>query len=140
MRLAELGVLDRAELRGYVDFGEAMREVYRSSHVLLHVSHTEGLPQVIVEALASGLPVVATDVGGIGEAVGRSALLLRPGDVDGAVAGIRRIAAEPELRRRLVEAGLGYARAHTIDSEVERVAALLSRASGRTRSTRRPVR
>lgn len=124
-RLAELGVLDRAELRGYVNFGEAMREVYRSSDVLLHVSHTEGLPQVIIEALAAGLPVVATDVGGIGEAVGRSALLVRPGDVDGAVAAIRRIAAEPELRRRLVEAGLDFARAHTIDTEVERVAALL---------------
>lgn len=132
-RLAELGLLDRTSLRGYVDFGEALREIYRTSDVLLHISHTEGLPQVIIEALAAGLPVVATDVGGIGEAVGHCVVLVRPGDIDGAVRAIRRIAEEPQLRRRLVEAGLEFARAHTIETEVDRVATLLTEPTRRAR-------
>ena len=65
---------------GYVPFGEALSALYRASHALLHVSWTEGLPQVLLEAFAAGLPVVATDVGGIGEAVGDAALLVAPGD------------------------------------------------------------
>ena len=70
-RLRELGVADRAELRGYVPYGPKLLDLYRQSHVLLHVSWTEGVPQVLVEAFAAGLPVVATDVGGVATAVGR---------------------------------------------------------------------
>ena len=73
-RLDELGVGDRAELLGYVPFGERLDELYRSSHVLLHVSLTEGLPQVLLEGFAAATPVVATDVGGVAAAVGDAAL------------------------------------------------------------------
>ncbi|MGH2952419.1 MAG: glycosyltransferase [Solirubrobacterales bacterium] len=124
-RLAELGVADRAELRGYVDH-EAIRDLYLTSHLLLHVSRTEGLPQVIIEALAAGLPVVATDVGGIREAVGDAAILVPSGDVAAAVDAARRVAADAALRRRMIEAGVAYARIHTLDAEVERVESLLS--------------
>ena len=123
-RLAQLGLADRAELRGYVDHA-AMAELYRSSHVLVHTSRTEGLPQVIIEALAAGLPVVATDVGGIAEAVGDATLLVASGDVERAVAAIESVADAPELRRDLAAAGTAYARRHTLDVEVERVVELL---------------
>src|SRR5207245_1791237 len=58
-RLTELGVSHRAELRGYVPINGGLLEVYRSSHAFLHVSLTEGFPQVLGEAFASRLPVVA---------------------------------------------------------------------------------
>jgi len=124
-RLAELGQADRADLRGYVAH-EQMLSVYRSSHVLVHVSWTEGLPQVMIEALAAGLPVVATDVGGIGEALGDAVLLTPPGDVDAAVAAVRRVCEDDRLRERLVRAGFDYARRHTLEAETARVAVLLN--------------
>lgn len=124
-RLDELGVADRAELRGYVQHGEAMREAYASAHALLHVSWTEGLPQVIVEALASRLPTVATDVGGIGDAVGSAAILIPPGDAPAAVSALQRLGSDPALRGKLVEAGNEYAREHTLEAEVGRVAAFI---------------
>ena len=57
--LEALGVADRAELRGYVPIDGELPQLYRSSHALLHVSWTEGVPQVLFEAFAAALPVVA---------------------------------------------------------------------------------
>jgi len=124
-RLRELGLGDAAELRGYVSHSDLER-AYREAHALLHVSWTEGLPQILYEAFAAGLPVVATDVGGIREAVGEAALLVGPGDPDEAAASVDRIGCDPELRERLVANGLQLARRHTIESESARTAAFIS--------------
>ncbi|MEA2375105.1 MAG: hypothetical protein QOD53_1568, partial [Thermoleophilaceae bacterium] len=64
-RLESLGVAGAADLRGYVAVDGGLPELYRSSHAFLHISWTEGLPQVLFEAFAAGLPVVATEVGGV---------------------------------------------------------------------------
>jgi glycosyltransferase involved in cell wall biosynthesis len=116
----------RVELAGYVPMGPALLERYRTSHALLHVSWTEGVPQVLYEAFASGLPVVATAVGGVAEAAGPAALLVGPGDAAAAAGALERIAAEPALRARLIEHGLAIARAHTLEAEVARTAAFLT--------------
>jgi glycosyltransferase involved in cell wall biosynthesis len=124
-RLEQLGVATRAELRGYVPMGEALLGLYRTSDVMLHVSWTEGFPQVLVEAFATGLPVVATAVGGVAAGVGAAALLIPPGDPDAAAAALRRIATDSELRSRLVAAGIERARALTLEAQTARLASFL---------------
>lgn len=124
-RLAELDVEDAAELRGYVPAGRGLTDLYRQSHALLHVSWTEGLPQVLLEAFAAGLPVVATDVGGIQEAAGDAVLLVPPGDADAAAEAMRRLAGDPDLRARMVRAGHTHARRHTAAAEAAHVVAFL---------------
>jgi glycosyltransferase involved in cell wall biosynthesis len=121
-RLGELGVAERAELLGYVPYGPQLLALYRDSHALLHVSWTEGLPQVLVEAFAAGLPVVATDVGGVARAVGGAARLVPAGDAGTAASELQAIAADRALRERLVRAGHEYAAARTATAEVKRVA------------------
>jgi glycosyltransferase involved in cell wall biosynthesis len=125
-RLESLGVADRADLRGYVPLDGELPRLYRESHALLHVSWTEGVPQVLFEAFAAGLPVVATAVGGVADAAGDAALLVEPGDAEAPAAALARIGADPELRRRLVEAGAARVREHTTESECRRVAEFLS--------------
>lgn len=125
-RLRELGVEARAELRGYTPIDGGLMELYRSSGAFLHVSWTEGLPQVLLEAFAAGLPVVATAVGGVPEAVGDAALLVPPGDADAAAAALGRLAADEALRRRLVRRGLERVRERTLEAESARVAAFLA--------------
>jgi glycosyltransferase involved in cell wall biosynthesis len=88
----------------------------------LHVSWTEGLPQVLVEAFAAGLPVVATDVGGVAAAVGEAGRLVPAGDAGAAASELQAIAADRALRERLVRAGHEYAAARTATAEVKRVA------------------
>jgi glycosyltransferase involved in cell wall biosynthesis len=125
-RLRELGVADRAEVLGYVPFGPRLLDLYRQSHALLHVSWTEGLPQVLVEAFAAGLPVVATDVGGVAAAVGGAVRLIPPGDAAAAVDELKRIAADRPLREALIRSGHDYAVRRTATAEVARVARFLS--------------
>src|SRR4051812_44456550 len=119
-RLRELGVDAHAELRGNVPF-DRLLETYRSSHALLHVSWTEGFPQVLIEAFAAGLPVVATAVGGVAEVAGGAALLIGPGDAPAAAAALERLREDPALRRRHVMAGREVAARHTVEAIAERV-------------------
>jgi glycosyltransferase involved in cell wall biosynthesis len=101
--------------------------LYRSSDVFLHVALTEGLPQVLFEAQACGLPVVATEVGGVGAALGHGerGLLVPPGDVEAAVAALEHLARDAHLRERVAAAGLAYVRQHTLEVETERIADFL---------------
>jgi glycosyltransferase involved in cell wall biosynthesis len=126
-RARELGVEEMIDLRGYVPFGRELLELYRTAHVFVHVSLTEGVPQVLIEALASGTPIVATDVGGIASTLddGTAALLVAPNDVDGLVAAIQRIKKDGDLRERLTARGLELARDLTLERQAESVARFL---------------
>ena len=125
-RLAELGVAEHVELLGYLPVDRGLGDLYRRSHALLHVSWTEGLPQILFEAFAAGLPTVATDVGGIAAAVGEAVRLIPPGDPAAAAAELARIGAEPALRSELIEAGNRIVGGHTLQVEIGAVARFLA--------------
>jgi glycosyltransferase involved in cell wall biosynthesis len=114
----------RARLLGCLPYGAGLRDVYRSSHALIHVSFTEGVPQVLFEAFAAGLPVVGTDVGGVAAAVGDAALLVAPNDARAAAEAVHRLE-DPIVRERLVAAGHSRALQRTAETEQERLLALL---------------
>ena len=122
-RAAERGLENAFELAGYVAFGPELLKLYRQAHLFVHVSLTEGVPQVLHEAHASAIPVVATDVGGVGAAVehGAAGLLVPPDDAGALVAAIRRLSGDEELRSRLVARGLELARERTLEAEASRV-------------------
>ena len=99
----ELGVGDKVTFHGFLDM-ESLLELAHSSHVFLHPSQTagdgnrEGVPNAMLEAMATGLPVVATRHGGIPEAVeeGVSGMLVDEGDVDGLAFAALQLIAEPD--------------------------------------------
>jgi glycosyltransferase involved in cell wall biosynthesis len=127
-RLRELGVRERADLVGYVPVEAGLLELYRSSHLLLHCSWTEGVPQVLYEAFAQRLPVVATDVGGVRDAADGAAVLVAPGDAEASAAALETLAGDARLRERLVEAGAARAREQSLEAGSERVARFLAEA------------
>jgi glycosyltransferase involved in cell wall biosynthesis len=116
-RLRELGLADHAELRGYLPIDQGLVEVYRRSHALLHVSWTEGVPQVLFEAFAARLPVVATAVGGVPEAAGAAAVLVPPGNAEAPAEALARIGADAGERERLIAAGLEKVEAMTLERQ-----------------------
>jgi glycosyltransferase involved in cell wall biosynthesis len=129
-RLRELGVLNRARFHGYVPIDDGLWDLYRGSHALLHVSFTEGVPQVLLEALAARLPVVATDVGGVAAVADGAGVLVPVDDAPAAAEALNRLASDPALRARLVDRGVAVAREHTLEAECERLAAFLAGAPG----------
>jgi glycosyltransferase involved in cell wall biosynthesis len=128
-RAAELGVLDQIEFHGYVPFDGGLLDLYKRAHAFVHVSFSEGMPKVLIEALACATPIVATDVGGVREAMaeGSVALLVPPDDLDALVEAIVRISKDPELRDGLVTRGLELVKTMTLEAEAERVTGFMVR-------------
>jgi glycosyltransferase involved in cell wall biosynthesis len=87
----------------------------------------EGLPNAVLEAMAAGLPVVATAAGGTPEVVvdGETGLLVPPGDVTALAEAIERLLRDPGLRRKMGEAGRKRVEGHfTIEQTVAQTVAL----------------
>jgi glycosyltransferase involved in cell wall biosynthesis len=127
-RAAELGVEASIELVGWVPFGPALLELYARAHAFVHVSFTEGVPKVLVEALASAMPIVATDVGGVSELLdgGLAGLLVAPNDLEGLVEAVEKIANDPALRHEIVSHGLRRVRELTLEAQAGRVASFIA--------------
>jgi glycosyltransferase involved in cell wall biosynthesis len=114
------GVADRVEFGFRDDVPKLLDEL----DVLALPSWTEGLPMAVLEAMAHARPVVATPVGGTPEVVadGETGLLVPPRDPDALAAALRRLLDDPELRRRMGEAGRRrVAERFSADAMVERV-------------------
>lgn len=103
-QVEELGLAGRVEMTGFRE--DVGAELGRLDVVVQASLIAEGFGQVVVEGMAAGLPVIAADRGGPAEIVtdGRDGLLVPPGDVAALAAGLRRLAADEALRRRLGDA------------------------------------
>ncbi|WP_055045631.1 glycosyltransferase family 4 protein [Devosia sp. A16] len=106
-KAAEYGLAERVDLPGWVD-GQRVAELIASADILVLPSFTENLPLSIIEAMASGLAVVATPVGAVPDIVrdGETGLLVPAGDVEALTAALTRLAEDKPLRERLGAAAL----------------------------------
>jgi colanic acid/amylovoran biosynthesis glycosyltransferase len=105
-RIRELGLVDRVTVEGWMNQDE-VREMYRRADIFALASFAEGVPVVLMEAMAMELPCVATRVTGVPELIqdGIDGLLVTPSDPEELADAIARLIDEPALRRRLAEAG-----------------------------------
>jgi glycosyltransferase involved in cell wall biosynthesis len=112
---------------GYVPFGTHLLDYYRSADILVHVSQTEGLPQVLIEAQALGLPIIGTDVGGVRAALdnGAAGLLVKSNDSELLTTAVRQLVDDPALRTRIAARGLELVREATIEKQAARAAAFI---------------
>jgi len=100
-----LGLQQHVSMPGWID-AQRRAELLGSATLFVLPSYAEGLPMSILEAMASGLPVIATRVGGVPDAITheREGLLVEAGDVELLAASIVRLLKNPEQGRRLAEA------------------------------------
>lgn len=105
----ELGVAERVSLPGWQD---EPASYVRSFDVLVSPSRSEALPLAVLEGMLAGLPVVATNVGSVPEAVveGETGLLVEPDDAGALAAAIRRLQGNRDLARSMGEQGRDIAR------------------------------
>ncbi|MEM9044185.1 MAG: glycosyltransferase [Pseudomonadota bacterium] len=123
-KIATLGLEDRVQLLGG---RKDVAELLATTDVYLMTSRQEGMPIALIEALQAGLPVLATDVGGCGEVVGRderAGYLLKPGDTAGFADRIAMLATDQNLRARMGLAARERARQFTIATTAKAYEAL----------------
>lgn len=104
-RSSRLGVGDTARFGGRVD---NVPELLRAADLFALPSLQEGMSNSLLEAMAAGLPIVATRIGGVVDVVrdGKNALLVEPGDKDGLARGLRAIISDSDLRKTLANSAL----------------------------------
>jgi glycosyltransferase involved in cell wall biosynthesis len=101
---SELGLSEHVRFLGWV---RDLAALYASFDVVALSSRNEGTPVMLIEAMAAGLPVVATDVGGVGDIVesGVNGLLVQAGNPDALARALIEMAGDPERRRQMGRAG-----------------------------------
>lgn len=102
----ELGIGHRVNFLGALE-PDQVEKLLSNSSIFVLSSRWEGLPLVIIEAMRAELPVVATDVGGVSEAVidGETGYLIAPGDAGGLRSRLKKLMDSQDLRRKMGKAG-----------------------------------
>jgi glycosyltransferase involved in cell wall biosynthesis len=104
-----LGIARQVRFLGGVD---DIPSLFASAHLMVHPSKSEGLSNTILEAMAEGLPVVASDVDGAAELITdrKTGLLVPPNQPEPLAAKIRQLLSNPALRAELGKSGLDLVR------------------------------
>lgn len=123
----ELGLVGRLILLGSRD---DVPEILAASSVYLQSSKVEGFGIAALEAMAAGLPVVASEARGLGELARGAGLLFPVGDSRACAEAIERTVSEPGLAPRLIEAGRARAAEYSIERCAEAYAALYAELLG----------
>jgi glycosyltransferase involved in cell wall biosynthesis len=130
---------EHATFLGWLD-REQLAHAYASADVFLFCSRTDTYGQVIAEAQASGLPVVAVGEGGPLSLIrDRHSGWLVDSDADEVAAAVAQLAASPFLRERLSRSALADVRGRTWDAAFEQLAAGYDRVLARSRRTGGPA-
>jgi len=119
-KVEECQLTEHVQFLGYVAHGPELLRLYRESDIFILPSLTgEGFPQTLFEAMAFGVPIIATRVAGIPHLIehGESGLLVGTASSKAICEAVERLACDSKLRHRLVRNGLNTVRNHTIDVE-----------------------
>lgn len=121
----ELGLSGSVVFAGRLGIDD-MANLYRHADLMINPSLADNAPISILEALASGVPVVSTAVGGIPYLVddGRHALLVPPGDPIAMAGAVKRLLDEPKHARTMIDAGIAHVRQFDWSNVRERLLAI----------------
>ena len=123
-----LGLAENVEFTGKLN-PEQIAELYKRADIMLNPTTVDNMPNSVLEALATGLPVVTTNVGGIPYIVtdGETALLVESGRPDQLAERVGRLVGDPELYEKLVLNGVKQAKNYAWDAVKQQWFALYKR-------------
>lgn len=127
--LDRLGILEAVTMVGSVDYDDLPR-LYRSAHAVVCPSYAESFGQTVLEAMALGLPVVASDIPAHREVAGEAAMFFRPRDAEELAVRMRLLVTDETLRQRLAGRGLERAKQFRWREHFERLLAAAGEAAG----------
>ncbi len=107
-----LGIDDKVVFHGFVDDGDKLVRLFKESDVFVvpTIFH-EGFPRVIDEAMACGLPVICSRLGGMKDTLSdKDVLFVEPGNIDDLARAITTIVSQPDIRNHLIDASITRAK------------------------------
>jgi len=115
------------KFRGVISHGDDLNKVFLRCDVFVLPSMSEGIPKVILEAMAKGLPVIATHVGGIPDIIKdrENGILIPPKSSEAIAQAVVSLVEDEALRKRIVENAYAFVREHTIDKQAQKLAELI---------------
>jgi len=118
-----LDIEEEVKFTGHIPYGRRLTSFLDRSDVFVLPSLTEGVPKTLIEAMANGVPVVATAVGGIPEIMrhGVEGLLVPPKDPEAIAGSIVQVMSDRALREKLISNALERVREFTIERQRENV-------------------
>jgi glycosyltransferase involved in cell wall biosynthesis len=118
---------DRVEDYGYVGNRAFYMDLLRGGDLLVHPSRAEGVPKVLIEAMAGGLPIVAADAGAVPGVLGdgERGRIVPAGDTPALAATIAELLDDRRQRLALRERGLAWAADHTAEAQARRLVSRL---------------
>lgn len=127
-----LGVADRVTLRGAIPLDQLLPLYQQYDVFALPTQPGEGIPRVLLEAMAAGLPIVTTDVSGIRSLVrdGENGVLMGESSATALVDAVITLIQDPALRRRVIAGGYQTARAHTLERQAASMMTVVSERLG----------
>jgi glycosyltransferase involved in cell wall biosynthesis len=126
--------IEKFEIKDYVIFhgrksiGYELNKMYRMADIYVLPSHEEGFPRTIWEAMANGLPIITTDVGGIPSYLShkKNAYLIKPKSASLIVKSIKDLISQKELRQRLIQEGQSIAKENTLEIQTNQLVKIVS--------------
>jgi glycosyltransferase involved in cell wall biosynthesis len=121
------GLAGRCSFLGRVPYGPELAALYEQADLFVLPSTTEGIPKVLLEAMAHGAAVIATRVGGVPTIVQHmyNGILVRPRRSDEIAEWVKRLVDDPATRERLVKEAYAFVREHTREKQAEKVASII---------------
>ena len=127
LKAKQLGVEKFMIFHGRKTVGIDLNNIYKMADIYAIPSYHEGFPRTIWEAMANGLPVIATTVGAIPECLDHkeNAILVTPRDITSLINGIQMVLIKPILRRKLILNGQKLAKENTLELQTKKIIDIL---------------
>jgi glycosyltransferase involved in cell wall biosynthesis len=119
----KLNITSSIIFHGRKTVGEGLNKMYKMADIYIIPSYHEGFPKTIWEAMANGLPVIATEVGGIPYYLSdkENVFLIKPRSSDQIVSAVKAIIEDEKLRQKLIKNGLKKAQEVTVSSQTKKM-------------------
>ena len=126
--VSDYNLNDYISFLGYIPYGPDLLKIYRSSDIFVLPTLSEGIPKVLAEAMSQGLPIIASNVGGIPVVVNnrKNGLLVPPGDSEAIYKAIAGLVENKKLLKEISQNNIQDAKEFTIEVQRKRMMDIIS--------------
>lgn len=125
-RAKEINIIDKVIFHGRKTVGEELNAAYREGDIYIIPSYHEGFPRTIWEAMANGLPVIATKVGSIPKYLDQTnSVLIEPKDSQAIYTAIVKVIEQQDFRKNLIKRGQLLSKENTLEQQTKKTISIL---------------